>query len=87
VKDVVAQIIDNWGQGSMRRKPQKDAPHESTLLLLNCEKAKHRLKWTPLWDVDRAISETVAWYRHVHRRDSASAITESQINAYMAERR
>src|SRR5262249_19700353 len=59
----------------------------SILLLLNCEKAKRRLGWTPLWDVDRSISETVEWYRFVHGGGSAPEITEWQIRAYMEGRR
>ena len=87
VREVVSRIISSWGEGRLHHKPHKKAPHESLMLRLNCDKAKRRLGWTPLWGVDRSITETVKWYRFVLAGGSAEDITAWQIRAYMAGRR
>ena len=60
-----------------------DAPHESGLLHLNCDKARRLLHWRPKWDFDRTIKETVFWYKHVESGESAVALTKQQIMDYM----
>ena len=46
-------------------------PHEAGLLRLAIDKARFELGWRPRWPVERAVAETVAWYRH-HLEDLAS---------------
>jgi len=86
VQDVASKIIACWGTGTIRHVPQKKAPHESQTLLLNCDKAQRQLGWTPLWDVDRSITETADWYREVNAGSPAVEITERQIATYMDSR-
>jgi len=86
VKEVASQIVSGWGSGEIRHVPQKKAPHESQMLLLNCDKAARLLGWTPLWDVDRSITETVEWYRETDEGTPAVDITERQILSYMGSR-
>ena len=45
-------------QLNMNHQPEKNAPHESTFLKLDCSKLKAVFKWSPVWDVDRALEET-----------------------------
>jgi len=86
VQEVAAKIVSGWGEGKIRHVPQKKAPHESQMLLLNCEKANRLLGWAPRWDVDRSLMETVDWYREVHAGEPAAKITERQIRSYMDSR-
>ena len=86
VHEVASKIISDWGQGTLHHSPQNNAPHESQLLLLNCNKAQRLLGWTPLWNVDRSIAETVEWYHDVHGGEPAADVTERQILAYMSSR-
>ena len=50
---------------NMKNVPEENAPHESTLLKLDCSKLKSVFGWRPVWDIDRAITEaakfTMAW--------------------------
>jgi CDP-glucose 4,6-dehydratase len=41
-------------------------PHEATLLHLNCDKAKQKLAWRPVWNLSSALEHTAAWYRNYH---------------------
>jgi CDP-glucose 4,6-dehydratase len=83
VKDLAEMIIAGWGSGRLEIAPQVNAPHEATLLHLNCDKAHQLLHWQPKWDVERAIGETVAWYRGVVDGHKALEISSKQILAYM----
>ncbi|MDY3768457.1 MAG: CDP-glucose 4,6-dehydratase [Sphaerochaetaceae bacterium] len=48
---------------------KNDNLHEANLLLLNIEKAKDVLGWEPTYKVDKAIKETVDWYKHYYNDD------------------
>lgn len=83
VKDLAEMIVADWGSGRVEVAPQFHAPHEATLLHLNCDKAHQLLNWQPKWEVSRAIGETVAWYRGVHLGQKALKISSRQITEYM----
>lgn len=38
-----------------------DFPREQAVLRLNGEKIQEKLGWTPHWNVEQAVSATVAW--------------------------
>lgn len=61
--------------------------HEMPSLTLTTDKARRRLAWAPVWDVDRAVRETMEWYRDVAAGKSALAETSRQIRAYVADAR
>ncbi|MEI8011090.1 MAG: CDP-glucose 4,6-dehydratase [Candidatus Omnitrophota bacterium] len=86
VRDVVEGSIRAWGRGEYAVATELHAPHEAGLLHLDCEKAGRELGWQPLWDFDRTIIETMAWYKAVSDGKPALAMSRQQINNYMAER-
>lgn len=59
-----------------------DAAHEAGLLALAIDKAHHILGWSPRWDFERAVAETVAWYDAVAKGADPQAWTQQQIAAY-----
>lgn len=83
VGDLAQLIVTAWGSGRVELVPQINAPHEARLLHLNCDKAHQLMQWRPKWGVERAIAETVGWYRDVHKGGSAFDISSRQILAYM----
>lgn len=83
VGELATMIVAAWGEGDVLVAPQTDAPHEATLLHLNCDKAHQLMRWRPKWDADRAVAETVAWYRGVHQGGNVLNISSQQILAYM----
>lgn len=42
---------------------EPDAPYEAGMLKINCDLVKERFSWNPIWDIDRAIQETVDWIK------------------------
>ncbi len=63
VGTLVDRIVKAWGEGSWEDHSMPGALHEANLLKLDISKAKSLLGWSPLWNIDRAIAETVAWYQ------------------------
>jgi CDP-glucose 4,6-dehydratase len=85
VGELVASMIRIWGSGSVELAPQCNAPEEAQLLQLNCEKAHQELRWRPLWDFDRAVHETVTWYRKWHEGNEALDLSIGQIQDHMRD--
>jgi CDP-glucose 4,6-dehydratase len=76
--DTVAEIADElvrlWGKSATWRHeaPPGDAatPKESRLLTVDSAKARSEIGWQPVWNLQRALSATVEWYRaHMDNRD------------------
>ncbi len=83
VGDLANMLVAGWGSGKLEIAQQSNAPHEACLLHLNCDKAHQLMHWRPKWNVNRAIAETVGWYREVHEGRDAMAVSSRQIQAYM----
>jgi CDP-glucose 4,6-dehydratase len=48
-------------------------PHEAGLLHVVSTKARHRLGWLPVWNLEQSLSQTADWYRrHLESQDLAS---------------
>jgi len=82
VKDVAERVILYWGKGKIKFNHEATAPHEDSLLQLNCDRAHQLLGWYPRWDFDRTVAETVRWYKEVAGGKSALAIIKEQIKNY-----
>jgi CDP-glucose 4,6-dehydratase len=85
VAELAEKVVGCWGEGTVQVATQVGAPHEATLLHLNCDKAHHLLRWAPRWNFERAVTETVAWYRIVASGESVRDLSRGQINSYMKE--
>lgn len=83
VQELVEKVVGCWGEGKIQVKPDEDSPSEARMLHLNCDKAHYGLGWQPRWGFDRAVVETVRWYKEVFTGHSAITITRQQIKDYM----
>lgn len=82
VLDVVQKIINLYGKGEVVIN-KKDNLHEAALLMLNIDKAKKVLNWTPAYTSEQAIENTVEWYKHFYARDiDIFEFTLKQISDY-----
>jgi len=57
-------------------------PHESGTLRLDITRARTVLGWTPRWNLDQALGQTVAWQRAWLARDDMQAFSMKQIALY-----
>ena len=83
VGNLAQMIVAEWGAGCVEIAPQVNAPHEARLLHLNCDKAHQLMQWRSKWGVERAVAETVGWYRDVYEGGNALDISSKQISVYM----
>ena len=58
-----------------------DGPHEAKLLKLDCAKAKERLDWKNVLDLNETIKMTAEWYYGFYERNEA--LSRHQIESYM----
>lgn len=63
VWDVASAVIANFGFGELKDVSDKDAPHEANLLMLNINKAKTRLGWSPRLNAKKTVILTSDWYK------------------------
>ncbi len=82
VAQVAQLIVDKYGKGHIE-VIKKDNLHEAELLMLNIDKAQKVLGWTPSYNADKAIVETVLWYKHFYLKDTDMyKLTLNQIIEY-----
>ena len=85
VGEVVEAARAHW-PGEWKDVSDPAAPHEAGQLMLSVERARSQLGWRPHWNFERAISETIGWYRGVSEGKSPLALTQAQIAAHEAGR-
>ena len=82
VADVAQKVCEYYKKGEVVVH-KRDNLHEANLLMLNIEKANKVLGWIPTYTADKAISETVDWYKHFYANDTNMyEFTIEQIKKY-----
>lgn len=77
--DMAAQI---WGGGAAATVDRERHAHEAHLLSLDTSKAQSRLGWQSQWQIERAVRESLNWYKaHLNGEDMQS-YTLAQIEAF-----
>lgn len=56
--------------------------HEMPSLTLSTDKARRGLGWSPTWDIDRAVDETMQWYGASFAGQRGADVTSKQIAAF-----
>ena len=82
VAEVAKKVTEFYGRG--RVVVGEASPlHEAGLLMLNIEKAKKVLGWTPTYSADDAIKSTVEWYKKFYsQQERMLDFTIKQIEDY-----
>lgn len=84
VKELVDQIIDEWGRGSIEYSNPMQSVYESKSLRLDSTKASNLLDWHTVYSTKETISETISWYRtFAYDKDNIKEITKSQMENYI----
>lgn len=86
VADVANRVVKFYGKGEVVVGEKSDL-HEAGLLMLNVEKAKKVLGWTPSYTADEAIQKTVEWYKKFYNGEDMLDFTLKQIKEYEGKKR
>ena len=82
VWDVAMMLINHYGQGKLLDYSDKNAVHEANLLMLDINKAKNRLTWSPLMTTDECIALTVDWYKR-YCMENVYLLCVEEINKFL----
>ena len=81
VADVAQRVVNQYEKGKVV-VGQKSDLHEANLLMLNIEKAKEILGWSPVYTADEAIQNTIEWYKNFYNNEATLEFTLNQIQDY-----
>jgi CDP-glucose 4,6-dehydratase len=87
-QQVVQRLVQLWGPGASSQilSNQNESPdklHEARNLHLNWDKAAALLRWHPVYDIEKALSETVKWYRAYQRGENMYQVGVECIERYV----
>jgi CDP-glucose 4,6-dehydratase len=76
------RLAEFWGGDFQWQTQPGDHPHEANYLKLDISKAKTKLGWFPLMDLERALLLTAEWAQQLSEGADARSITLEQIQIY-----
>jgi CDP-glucose 4,6-dehydratase len=76
-------LTSQWGEGTSWQLDHAHHPHEANFLKLDCSKAKIKLGWRPLWNLEHTLMRTVSWYKAWLQGTDMYDYTMTEINDYM----
>ena len=82
VRWILDEMVNLWGDNAGWCLDNNDNLHESTLLKLDCSKAKKLLKWEPKLNLKQTLSSIVDWYKIFNSRGSVREQCINEINNY-----
>ena len=85
VKWIVERLCGRWPGSMGFELDAVQGPHEATYLKLDCSKAKARLGWTPVWNLETALAKIVEWNIAYRADRDMYAQTAAQIGEFEAD--
>ncbi len=81
VATLVKQLKQYWNEIDYQLSSVSSDLHEANSLQLDCSKARIKLRWRPVWNIDKALEMTGIWYDRFYR--SGDVISEQQLTQYV----
>ncbi len=82
VGDVVKIAVRHWEKILYEIQSSETVPlHEAKLLKLDCSKARFRLGWKNIWNIEKSVEKTVMWYRHFY--ENRTILTRQNLYEYI----
>ncbi|QMV12972.1 CDP-glucose 4,6-dehydratase [Vibrio spartinae] len=84
VKFLIERLAELW-EDDVRWCIHEDAQyHEAHYLKLDCSKAKSRLGWQPIWDLDTTLEKIIQWHKAWLNHKDMKQYTLNEIREYVA---
>ena len=80
VGEVADMLVRHWGSGALWTAAATPGIPETLHLEIDSGKAARELGWKPLWPLERALGETIKWYRSFYAGEDMSAASSRQID-------
>ncbi len=78
-------FTESWGDGIKWIDRSDGGPHEASFLRLDCSKIKNTMGWKPVWNIKKAVDETVNWTRVFAQGGDIVAEMEREIKEYIKD--
>lgn len=88
--DLVGLFCRKWQEigrqpiASWKNVAEKDPPYEASFLKLDCSRIKSTFGWKPMWQIDKAIEETVRWTKVWIDAGDVAKEMDREIGEYIA---
>ena len=82
VKWILEKISKEWGEKFFWEEDHKENPHETSILKLDCKKAKERLGWETKLNINEALEWTINWYKKFLENSNMKEYTKKQIEEF-----
>lgn len=82
VSELVEKISLLWNKDIKLEYNKEGFHHESTILKLDCTKARQKLEWQPKTNLDSGLKFVVEWYKQYELGKDMKEITEKQITEF-----
>lgn len=75
VVDVIGIMKKQWNKINFKTCPENmSGLHEAKILELDCTKAKMKLNWKSVWDIEKTIFYTTSWYKSFFENKKLSSL-------------
>jgi CDP-glucose 4,6-dehydratase len=81
VSDLIGLIRNQWHEIKVEIVPLEY--HESSVLMLDCLKAKKSLNWEPVWGIEETALNTIDWYKKYYSQKKVQTL--ANILQYVAD--
>jgi len=84
VQWIVEKLCSTWPGAAGYELDASPQPHEASYLKLDCSKARARLGWAPVWNLNDALEKIVEWNVALEKGHDLHEVTMRQIEAFTA---
>lgn len=82
---LVDLFCNKWGEGMKWENRSDGGPHEANFLKLDCSTLKRVFDWTPVWNLDEAMTAVVEWSKCMRDGVSVCECMDKQIDAFLSK--
>ena len=86
VEYIINKACNFWGDEArwISNQDTNNLHHETIQLRLDSNKAKNSLEWKPKWNIDKALTETLIWYKMQHKGENMRIFSDQQLSDYIS---
>lgn len=81
VETFLKMLQKNWKDVRWSIQELENAKHETTLLFLDAAKAKSKLGWKPVWNLEKSLHSTAEWY--LAWLENQALLSQEQLKRYI----
>lgn len=84
VEWILEKMIYYWGENTFWEHQTEAQPHEASSLKLDISKAKARLHWQPIWNLEETLKKIIDWQRSWLANESMDTYSIAEIKTFMS---